>query len=297
MPSSDRLPFSPFAALLIAAAMWGLIWYPLRLLEGAGLTGVWSTLIMYLSAALAGIVMCRHVRHQIARRPGLLILIALANGWTNVAFILAVIDGSVVRVLLLFYLSPVWTVILGWLILGERVTRDSYMVLLIAMSGALLMLWDPAVGMPMPKDRPDWLALSAGLAFAFSNVLVRKADDISVRLKTTFTWAGVTLTAVILILLQGEPLPVVPADAVVSAVVLGLAGILVMTLAVQYGVSHMPVRHSAVILLFEIVVGALSSQLLTDEVVTPQEWVGGILIMLASVLVANIYNKESRAPT
>ena len=55
----------------------------------------------------------------------------------------------------------------------------------------------------------------------------------------------------------------------------------VMTLVVLYGVTHMPAHRSAVILLFELVVGAVSAQLLTDEHVMVNEWVGGVLIVLA----------------
>ena len=48
-----------------------------------------------------------------------------------------------------------------------------------------------------------------------------------------------------------------------------------MTWAVQYGVTHMPVYRSSVLLIFELVAGAILSQLLTDEIVLAKEWVGG----------------------
>ena len=69
----------------------------------------------------------------------------------------------------------------------------------------------------------------------------------------------------------------------VWCVVLGVVGFTTMTLTVQYGVTHMPVYRSAVILLFEIVVAAVSTQLLTDEVISPREWIGGGLIIMAAM--------------
>jgi drug/metabolite transporter (DMT)-like permease len=63
-------------------------------------------------------------------------------------------------------------------------------------------------------------------------------------------------------------------------------GILVMTVLVQYGVTHMPVHRSAVIALVELIAGAVSQQLLTDEVVTVREWVGGGLIVIGAYLAA-----------
>jgi drug/metabolite transporter (DMT)-like permease len=62
---------------------------------------------------------------------------------------------------------------------------------------------------------------------------------------------------------------------------------------VLYGVTHMPIHRSAVILLFEIVVGAVSSLLLTDEIVLPREWVGGSMIILAAYLAARIHAGET----
>ncbi len=61
-----------------------------------------------------------------------------------------------------------------------------------------------------------------------------------------------------------------------------------MTVTVLYGVSHMPVHRSAVILLFELVIGAVSALLLTDEVVLMREWLGGALIVAAAYMAARI---------
>jgi drug/metabolite transporter (DMT)-like permease len=48
----------------------------------------------------------------------------------------------------------------------------------------------------------------------------------------------------------------------------------------------MPVHRSAVIVLIELVAGAVSQQLLTNEVVTAREWFGGVLIILGAYLAA-----------
>ena len=76
-----------------------------------------------------------------------------------------------------------------------------------------------------------------------------------------------------------------------AAAVLGVVGILCMTALVQHGVTHMPVHRSAVISLIELVAGAVSQQLLTDEVVTVREWVGGALIVLGAYLSARVTPK------
>ena len=86
--------------------------------------------------------------------------------------------------------------------------------------------------------------------------------------------------------------PVIATGTFLFAVLLGVSGFLVMTVAVQYGVARMPVHRSAVILLFELVVGAVSSLLLTEETVSPREWLGGGMIVAASYLAARLHAVE-----
>ena len=285
MPSKPQIAFLPVLSLLFSATLWGVLWYPLRLLAEQGLSGQWSTLIIYSAATLVGLPLLWRYRNE-WQQPGLLCALACASGWCNIAFILAVIEGNVVRVLLLFYLSPLWTVLLGRLLLGERLSSAARATLLLAMTGSLIMLWNPALGIPWPEQRADWLAISSGFAFALSNVLVRKLQHAPVMIKAAITWWGVVALVVVMLLVSGEPLPEVSIGAVAAAVALGGIGIVLMTLAVVYGVTHMPVHRSAVILLFELVAGSLSSQWLTAEVVQANEWAGGTLILAAAWLAA-----------
>ncbi|HUT40383.1 MAG TPA: DMT family transporter [Gammaproteobacteria bacterium] len=283
----------PVFSLLLTASLWGMVWYPLRLLEDAGLDGLWSSLISYGAVLLAFLWIFVRDRRQLAAQLPALLMLGLAAGWCNVAFILAVLEGNVVRVLLLFYLSPFWAVVLGWFMLDERLDRQSLLVFALAVIGALIMLWNEEIGVPWPRDTADWLAVSSGFGFSLSNVYVRRLQGVNVALKSACSWAGVVLVAVVWIVLGETGLPAAGAGAWLGAVALGLCGFLVMTLAVQYGVTRMPVHRSAVILLFELVVGAVSSQLLTDETVLVREWVGGILIVLAAWLAARIHAGEA----
>lgn len=286
MPSKSRHRRLPVVSLLIAAALWGVIWYPLRLLQVAGLPGLWTTLIGYSAALATGVVLFRRQLAELSTEPFWFGLLGLAMGWCNVAFILAVLDGFVVRVMLLFYLSPLWTVILGRVVLGERVRPTAIWVLASAMAGAVAMLWDPALGWPWPRGPADWLALSAGLAFAVSNIAVRKMQSVSLRSKALATWIGVVLVAGVGASLSGQPAPGLFGDALWGALALGVCGFLIMTLAVQYGVTYLPVQRSAIILLFELVVGAVSAALLAGETMDRLEWLGGSLIILAALLAA-----------
>jgi drug/metabolite transporter (DMT)-like permease len=283
----------PVFSLLLSAALWGVIWYPLRLLEAAGLSGLWTTLASYGAALLLGSLAVIARRGELRHQPLALLILAVSAGWCNVAFILAVLEGTVVRVLLLFYLSPIWAVLLAWLFLGERLSRQATGVFALAIIGALVMLWDPVIGLPWPSAPGDWLAVSSGFAFALSNVMTRQLQQVSVQIKTFASWTGVMVIATTMLLFSGAiALPEVTMSVWLAAAALGWFGIVIMTLAVQYGVTHMPVHRSAVILLFELIAGALSASLLTNEVVRPLEWLGGVLIIAAAYWAARLHTHD-----
>jgi len=279
----------PVISLLFTATLWGVVWYPLRLLEGQGLAGLWSALISYGAILCVFLWVLVRERKSLAENIAPLMLMGLSAGWCNVAFIMAVLDGHVVRVLLLFYLSPFWAVCLGWFMLGERLDSKSMLVFAVAVTGAIIMLWNEDVGIPWPRDHADWLAVSSGFAFALSNVFVRRTQNVGMLLKSTASWSGVVVVATVWILLSHTAVPAVGSSVLLAAVALGLFGFLVMTLTVLYGVTHMPVHRSAVILLFELVVGAVSSLLLTDEIVLYREWLGGFMIVTAAYMAAHIH--------
>jgi len=286
MSANATRRFLPVASILFGASLWGVIWFPMRQLEAGGLTGLWLTLTLYATAFLASLPFTWAALAEYPRRPWLLLWLMLAAGWTNIAFVEAVLTGNILRVLLLFYLSPLWTVLLGRFVLREILSRTALASLLLAMGGALVMLWNPASGAPWPHGLADWLALSSGLAFSVSNVLVRKMEDISVPAKAAAVWAGVVLVAAVMLAVLDLPAPRIGYSIFTGAVALGLFGILFMTVLVQYGVSHLPVHRSAVLALIELVVGAVSQQLLTDEVVSAREWAGGGLILIGAWLAA-----------
>lgn len=277
-------------SLLLAASIWGYVWYPYRLLQAAGIAGAAASFYTYLIAALIGGIFCWRHCSGLFTQPRSIIWLSLAAGWTNLAYVLAVIDGEVMRVMLLFYLSPLWTLLLAHFWLKERSGPWGISAIALSLIGAFIMLWQPAAGLPMPQNRAEWLSLSAGIAFALSNVLTRKAHELSLRAKCLAVWVGVAVVSLLFMLLNG--LPVLPPQPVLDAnwLLLLVVGLLLLgaTLGVQYGVTHTPVTRASVIFLFELVVAALTSYWLAHESMELREWLGGSLIIVAAVFAARV---------
>ncbi len=275
----------PTVALLVGAAMWGVLWSPYRFLARAGLDGIWSTVLTYGLTLAMGVAIFPRAAASLAHAPALALVMAAAIGWSNLAYVLAVLDGEVMRVLLLFYLAPLWTVPIARIVLGERLDATGGFVMALAFAGAMVMLWKPAIGFPWPQAKAEWLGLAAGFLFALGNVLVRRIDTLDDAAKSIAIWAGVTVAA-----LAHLPMSAVGAGTALAAaganagVVVAISIALVsMGLALQYGLARMPANRAIVILLFELVVAAIAAYLLAGEVMGPRDWLGGSLIVAASL--------------
>ena len=109
-------------ALVLNALVWGISWWPLRGLQAKGLHPLWSTVMIYLVAAIGVWVWKPQAWRGVLQHRGLLLLL-VASGLTNVGFNWAVTVGDVVRVVLLFYLMPAWSVLIAWLLLNEKPTE------------------------------------------------------------------------------------------------------------------------------------------------------------------------------
>lgn len=273
------------SSLVYAATLWGVMWYPYRLLNEAGVGGIASSFFTYAVPLLAlGWLHGREL--QRARRQWMwLTALGLAAGWTNLAYVLAVLDGEVVRVLLLFFLSPLWTVLFSRILLHEKLNRVGMMVMALSLGGAMIMLWQPNGDLPLPTNRAEWLALSAGMMFAFSNVISRHLGGVTEGAKSVSIWAGVAvLTVAGLCLFPAELGFIERAEWHVWLLLLGV-GVAIgsMTYAVQYGLARVPANQAIVIFLFELVVAAVAAYFLSKERMGLQEWVGAIMIITASL--------------
>ena len=194
------------------------------------------------------------------------------------------LKGEVVRVLLLFYLSPVWAIILAIVILRERLTRTGLFALVMAMVGAVLMLWKPDYDNVSAVSLADIYAITAGMAFAMTNIVVRKIGTVPITIKMGSALIGVIVLTLCGLGIMQLPLPEITPVSGMLAFLVGFPFIVIMTWTAQYGVTYLPIQRSSVIFLLEIVAGAISAAYLTNETVRNIEYMGGALIISAGLV-------------
>ena len=277
----------PIFSLLFGAFVWGIIWYPYRLMANAGVSGIYSSFYVFILTIAIALPYFFIAKKKVPIWSKDFWLLALVAGYTNISYVLAVIDGEVVRVMLLFYLSPVWTIFLAHFMLNEDTQKRHYIAVFISLIGAIIMFWEPGYLIHL-DSRSDWLALSSGLGFAITNVMTRKNAHMTVNQKALAIWLGVIVVAMICIMFDKNAIQTLdffrPVDAaIMMAIALSL---FLSTLLVQFGVTQIKAVEASSFFLFEIVVAAISSYFLVGESIALKEWLGGILIIAGVILSA-----------
>jgi len=276
-------------ALLGNALCYGLSWWPFRYLQDLGVHPLWATVLVDALVLLVIVALSPQVLGRLLRSPHLWPLL-LAAGCTNVGFNWAVTIGDVVRVVLLFYLMPVWVALLAWPLLGERPTLRSAAYMLLALSGMVLVLKTPDSPWPWPHDLADGLALMGGFSFALTNLLLRRLRDADAMTMTATMLLGGALLCALSAWVGMEQGLVAALPAPAAPWLLGALGLALMigvgNVALQYGAARLQAHTTSVVLLCEVVFASVSAILLGAAVLTERVAMGGALIFTAALLSA-----------
>ncbi|MET0441816.1 MAG: EamA family transporter [Casimicrobiaceae bacterium] len=280
----------PALALAFNAFTWGVSWWPFRRLEAAGLHPLAATVLIYVLAVTAITLARPTAWRELAAHPSLWVIV-LASGTTNAAFNWAVTLGDVVRVVLLFYLMPVWAALLARLLLDEPLSRATLARGGLALAGALLVLWPrDGAGWPLPHTLAEWLGVLGGFSFALNNVMLRREAARSEGARALAMFSGGAVVSLLLVLaLSGRGVvPALPAPA--SAWMLGVLALgalfLAGNLALQYGATRLPANTTAVIMLSEVLFASVSAVLLGAGVLDGWVLLGGAAIVAAALSAA-----------
>lgn len=273
------------SALLAGSVFWGLFWWPLKSLSMFGIQG---GIVQVYAFGLSVLLLLPFVWNNLAQLRGqirLILLIAALGGWATAALVTSLAAGSVVRVMLLFYLAPVWTILAARIFLGEAFTRMRLIALGLALAGLAATLGGPEI-FSTPLSAIDMLALSSGLAFAFNNVAIRVGHGLPDTVRAVAINAGCALISFGFMCREAKPMQTLDVMQLGILSALGLFWILPGTLATFYGVARLDAGKAAILLLAELVVGVFSAVLIGGEQLSMQEITGGFLILTAAIIEA-----------
>ena len=294
-------------ALALNALVWGLSWWPLRQLDAHGLHPLWATGGVFTLATLVLTFISPTGWLHFKQHPQLWWLM-LASGLTNVGFNWAVTTGDVVRVVLLFYLMPTWSLLLAWWLLHERPTRGALARLTLALLGVVLVLKTPDSAWPLPQDLSDVLALLAGFSFALTNIWLLRLQHTPASSRMVAMFGGGSLMALACAMLATST-GVIPAvvplnDASVlqafttwAPYVVGLsAAFLLSNFTLQYGAARLSAHTTAMVMMSEVVFASVSSVALGASTLSWRVGLGGGMIVLAALLASDAHTHAHTEP-
>lgn len=273
--------------VVFTGAFWGLYWLPVRGLDGLGLSGPWGTLAIVFCSTVALTPFAWRARtHLLQTSPMALASVAL-GGFAFFLYSVGFLYGRVAVIVILFFLSPVWSTLIGRLFMGWSVPPQRALVLIFGLGGLGLMLGAEG-GVPVPRGLGEWLGLISGFLWSVASTGIRARVDTG-PLETAFVFSVGALIGAAVFAPIFAPLPVQPDLGALWAAF----GVAAATGAIWWGASmaglmwatpRLDPARVGILLMSEVLVGAISAAILAGERLNLLEWLGGALVVLAGIL-------------
>ena len=279
----------PELAVLASTVLWGSMWIPIRQLSGAG-WGQGSAITVSLAVALLALLPFLFQRRRWTQViKARVFLLGLLFGIGVALYFEAVVRGNVARVVLLFYLMPVWSAIIGRVLNGDPITFRRVTGVVLGLFGLAVIFYDGS-GFPLPSSVSDFMALLSGfvwaLAFAFSD----KSKEPIPTFGAVFSMLTFMIPVFVLLSLvpgsrESVVLSVFPAGQVAEIIwliALSLIWLLPAVALTLFGAGRLQSGQVAIFLMLEVAISLATAAVLIDEPFGLREALGAILIVGAS---------------
>ena len=277
----------PTLGLLLAAIAWGLFWVPVRNIQAAGIGPAWTSIIVFAGSCVILLPLVLLRWRNIIRYFVPLLLPGILSGLAFSFYTISINLTDVVRVILLFYMTPLWSTLLGIVVLKEQVKLSRIIALVLAFGGLLTIL---GIGyqLPVPRNTGDWLALISGIIWAFASVkLFQGGPSLIVEKVFLFVLFALLGSLCIVALPLGitESIPTLSQINKIWGWVLIVSIVMApMTFLTIWPATILSPARVGMLLMADVLAGVTSAALLTDETFGMREIVGSLLIVSAGVI-------------
>jgi chloramphenicol-sensitive protein RarD len=269
---------------IAAWAIWG--FFPLywTLLEPAGAVEilahrvVWSMVTM----AIALVVLRRwgSLRATVANRRRLALLavaaVLISVNWGT--YIYGVVSNHVVETSLGYFINPLVSVLIGVLVLGERLRRVQWFA--VALAGVAVL------GLTFEYGRPPWIALALAFSFGAYGLAKKKADAGAVESLIVETAIIAPFALAYVALLVGNGTSTFGGNGAAHVVLLVGTGIVTVIPLLCFGgaATRIPLSTLGLLQYLTPTMQFLLGILVFQEPMPPARWAGFALIWLALVI-------------
>lgn len=285
--NSDRITLLATAIVFATGAFWGFYWLAVRALAERGLTGAWGT-VAITAAAVVLLSPVAVLRWRTITQANPLAIASVALGGAAFAlYSVGFVYGRVAIIILLYFLTPVWSTLIGRYVMGWHTPRMRVLAIALGLLGLVVML--SAKGdLPVPRSAGEWMGLSAGVLWSVATTGIRAKSDLG-SLEAAFIFAFGALIAALLLAPSLEPLPAKAAlgslgPMLAIAFATGGAWWVLSISSLMWATVRLEPARVGILLMAEVLVGAASAAMLAGEQLHGLEIAGGALVLLAGVL-------------
>ena len=286
-------------ALAISAGVWGLYWYPLRTIESTGMSGAWSVVFFNACPLILLLPLLLFNFRQLMGVMGPTLLAAIMIGLAFTLYANGLIETTIIRATMLYYLTPVWSTLLGVIWLSEPLTRARIIAICVAFLGLFLLLSN-GESSDYPLNIGDLYSLLSGIFWAIGVATLNRWSNIPILPLATFIFFSTTIISAIFAgAVQVNLLPdftmiktAFPTAAFWSIV------IFLPCFCIIFRVSQLlfPGRVG-ILTMSEVVVAIVSAAILVpQETMILMQWLGAFAILLAGLIEVLLGHTKTEEP-
>lgn len=274
--------------LVLGASVWGLYWIPLREMGNLGIEGTWGVVFFNFCPLLVLLPLLIWKRVDLWTKPGPALFIGLMTGVAMGIYSTAMVIAPVIRVTMEFYLTAVWSTIIGVIWLSERLDLRRVATVVAGLLGLFLLIAGASDAGHPAFGFGDVLALASGVLWAFGAAGMKRWPRQKL-LATSFhqflfaVLAGAVLAQVLFpgtAPTPGQLLSVFPLAFGGSALLL-----LPSIMAIFWASRVLFPGRAAILMMSEALVATISATLLIpEETMSIMQWSGGAIVLLACLL-------------
>jgi len=256
-----------------------------RAINEAGIHGLWSSAIWF-AVPTAILLPIAIFRFNAIKAGGLSLQItAILSGFALFCYTLAFLYTDVVRAMLLYYLTPVWSTLLAAAILRETITWQRIVAIILAIIG-MLVIFGLGLNFPVPRNIGDWLGILSGFVWAIAIVRIRKHQKHSaIDMTIGFFFWSMIISLILCFLLVSNQLPSIEKAFSVLPWLIPFMVIAVIpgAFASLWGPKYVSPGLAGLLMMTEIIFGSITAALFANEPFGAREVFGIILISSASL--------------
>ena len=287
MFSNHSIELRASLACAYSGVAWGLFWIPLRGMDRAGVTDAWATVLFNAVPLLFFIPWIVRNWRRITHCGWSLHFIGLVTGASLAFYSNAMLYTEVVRGLVLYYTTPVWSLLLARLLLGEAITVPRVLAIVFGVAGMLVM-FGVDLGFPWPKNIGDWMALIGAAGWAVAAVLLRKDDGSrSMEICAVYFFYGVVAAIILALSPMAGDIEVPEWQAIVDVLPWAIPIAIIVipgAYAAFWGSPHLNPGVVGLLMMTEISVGGITAAIWANEPLGTRELTGIALITTAGLI-------------